>query len=77
MLSDLGVPLLHVQDYLQRHLAASPGWSGLFAFYGSEQNFFEGKKKTASLTDFLAVRLVYDTVGALNTLADEWTRTTA
>jgi len=67
MLKDLGVPNEQWTDYLIRHLAATPGWSGLFLLRGSEDQFHRGQEKFARLIEYLAVRLAYDTVGTLRT----------
>lgn len=67
----MGIPETHLQDYLVRHLAASPGWSGLFAFYGSEKEFQLGKDKYQPLVDLLAVRLAYDYLGVCEVIAKE------
>lgn len=69
MLQDLGVPVTQMADYLVRHLAASPGWAGLFVLKGSEDQFYRGKEKFEPLLDYLAVRLTYDAVGALCSFA--------
>ncbi|NBX75587.1 MAG: DUF2309 family protein, partial [Proteobacteria bacterium] len=64
MIEDLGVPETQVVDYLVRHLASTPGWSGLFLLQGAENQFYRGKNKTEPLIDYLAVRMAYDAAGA-------------
>ena len=71
ILADIGVPEIHYQNYLLRHLAASPGWSGMFAFYGSEKEFELGREKFQPLVDFLAVRLAYDYLGVSQVIQEE------
>jgi uncharacterized protein len=61
--SKLSIPHSLLPDYFARHLAAMPGWSGLFAYKGSEMNFLKGADKNAELMDWLAVRLSYDVAG--------------
>ena len=71
MIEDLGVPESRIVDYLVRHLAATPGWSGLFLLQGTENLFYRGKDKTESLIDYLAVRIAYDAAGAQVTFQEE------
>lgn len=71
MLKRLEVPEHHYRDYLARHLAASPGWSGMLAHLGAEQNFQHGTDKSLPLIDFLAVRLAYDSAGSCQVLGKQ------
>lgn len=72
MVQDLGIPSEVQKDYLSRHFASSPGWAGLMAHIGSEAQFHLGQEKFQPLMDFLAVRLAYDTAGAIQVLGEPW-----
>lgn len=74
LMEDLGVPSELQRDYLSRHFASSPGWAGLMAHIGSEAQFHLGQEKFQPLVDFLAVRLAYDTAGAIHVLGEPWVK---
>lgn len=61
----LKIPTSRLSDYFSRHFASLPGWSGLFAYRGSELAFLKSEDKNSPLVDWLAVRMAYDVAGAL------------
>lgn len=77
MIRELGIPDNYLSDYLGRHLAASPGWAGIVANHGKDEKFFLGTDEKLPLLDFLAIRLCYDTVGAIHVFSEEWVKRSA
>jgi uncharacterized protein len=56
-LSQLGIPDSEVQEYLEAHLLALPGWAGMMLWRTQQQ-----MKESSLLTDYLAVRLSLELV---------------
>jgi uncharacterized protein len=56
-LSQLGIPDSEVQEYLEAHLLALPGWAGMMLWRTQQQI-----KESSLLTDYLAVRLSLELV---------------
>lgn len=72
LLRTMGVPEEQWGAYLTHHLAALPGWAGMVRWRGAHPDYQMQQHCPIDLTQYLAIRLFYES-GLVSTLCrDEW-----